>query len=65
MVVSKYGPVPGVGYSCKKSVKNFLELPSEEPEMKIFFYFNFFFIIIFPDIIVKLLRVRRGARVST
>lgn len=37
MVVSKYGPVPGVGYSCRKSVKNRLELPSEEPEKEHFF----------------------------
>lgn len=33
MVVSKYGPVPGVGYSCKKSVRKRRELPSDDPEM--------------------------------
>lgn len=27
-VVSKYGPVPGVGYSCRKSVRNRRELVS-------------------------------------
>lgn len=32
MVVSKMGPpVPGVGRSCKKSVKNRFEAPSELP----------------------------------
>lgn len=30
IVESKYGPVPGVGYSCKKSVKKRLELPKQE-----------------------------------
>lgn len=35
IVESKYGPVPGVGYSCKKSVKNRLELPKHEPEREI------------------------------
>lgn len=32
IVVSKYGPVPGVGNSCRKSVKNRLELPKQVPE---------------------------------
>lgn len=31
--VSKYGPVPGVGYSCRKSVKKRRELATEEPKM--------------------------------
>jgi hypothetical protein len=30
-VVSKYGPVPGVGKSCKNSVRNFRELPAKAP----------------------------------
>lgn len=34
MVVSKYGPVPGVGYSCRKSVRKRLELPSDDPMAK-------------------------------
>lgn len=33
IVVSKYGPVPGVGYSCRKSVRKRRELPSDDPEM--------------------------------
>lgn len=32
MVVSKYGPVPGVGYSCRKSVRKRRELPSDDPK---------------------------------
>lgn len=32
IVESKYGPVPGVGNSCKKSVRNRLELPLQHPE---------------------------------
>lgn len=32
IVESKYGPVPGVGYSCKKSVRKRLELPKQESE---------------------------------
>lgn len=32
IVESKYGPVPGVGYSCKKSVRKRLELPIQESE---------------------------------
>lgn len=31
IVVSKYGPVPGVGNSCRKSVKNRLELAKQVP----------------------------------
>lgn len=34
IVVSKYGPVPGVGNSCRKSVKNRLELPKQVPANK-------------------------------
>lgn len=33
-VLSKYGPVPGVGNSCKKSVRNRLELPKQVPANK-------------------------------
>lgn len=31
IVVSKYGPVPGVGNSCRKSVRKRRELPSDDP----------------------------------
>lgn len=34
-VESKYGPVPGVGYSCKKSVRKRLELPKQDSENEI------------------------------
>lgn len=33
MVLSKYGPVPGVGNSCRKSVKNRLEPQKHIPEI--------------------------------
>lgn len=29
--VSKYGPVPGVGKSCKNSVRNFRDVPAKAP----------------------------------
>ena len=33
--VSKYGPVPGVGKSCKNSVRNFRDVPANAPVSRI------------------------------
>lgn len=34
IVLSKYGPVPGVGNSCRKSVKNRFEPAKQQPANK-------------------------------